>query len=587
MKAYLALCIAVVGFFGCNAPASPDTADGAITSPAARVFFEDASILFRVDSTAQDVVWTSSLDGEIGNGRQVCARLSEGIHTVEVFSGSGRLDTIELIIQPVVFTPGTYRSVLLRQAKNTLLLPAGEFAPVVYPLGNQSFYSGLVPEGKTTSYVSCPDISVDPFLEQKSFSLSMDIAAPPLADSGVRRNVSKNREIYDIGDTRSFIVADTTGHNQQGYTVDAVLVSTNAMYLWIDADSVIDEAVLESLSNQAEAIIMPRVHALWGDVWADIDENGCISVLITPLINEQERAIGFFNPGDLYSYEDDPSSAYYNPVSNHMDIVYLADPFLDPEVFAYSVPSLLATLAHESTHLIVYSNKTFFPEEAGWDDPPREELFLDEGLAHLSESLVGYGASGGNLAFFSRYLDNTPKYSARFADIGGAQDSVGKRGLMSAFLSWLFWQAGGAEWSLDDPGMITDTGGIAFLRRLMHSGLTGWENISSSAGQLADALFMQWITDIDLQDRGVMAKDDIPVDPFTSEPLGISAFYGGLEINGTIYPLNGPVRFTLDDQVNTAPYTAVWYEAFTMPEKAEINLQGDADAGYVVARFFM
>ncbi|MFW6363614.1 MAG: hypothetical protein ACOC0D_07175 [Spirochaeta sp.] len=339
--------------------------------------------------------------------------------------------------------------------------------------------------------------------------------------------------------------------------------------------------------RQAREIVLPCVFTLWGTRWADVDGRGRLTVVLTPLINEQGRAIGFFNPNDLYPRNTDPLESGYNPVSNETAAVYLADPSRDPEVFAYSLPSLLATLAHEISHLINFSHKVVFREESGIADPRREALFLDEGLAHLTESLVGYGVSGGNLAFFSRYLDHTPAFSARMEDLDGAVDSTGKRGMMSAFLSWAFWREGGAVWDPVDPGLITDSGGIAFLRRLLNSGAVGWSNISGAVGTQADHLLLDWAAWIDRQDQGVVPREPIILDPVTKEALCISPFYGTLVLNGHEFPLNGPRRFDLQHDVVMTPYSLVFGQSLLMQKKGEVHIRGSSVAGYAAARFYM
>lgn len=120
------------------------------------------------------------------------------------------------------------------------------------------------------------------------------------------------------------------------------------MNLWVDTGIVVSQDDLTRFVEKASSFVLPRVFALWGDNWADIDGNGKVSVLISRSINDAGRAIGFFNPADLYERVDDIASNSWNPVSNEMDIVYLANPFGDSEEFAYSLSSVLATLAHET-----------------------------------------------------------------------------------------------------------------------------------------------------------------------------------------------------------------------------------------------
>ncbi|HAL18644.1 MAG TPA: hypothetical protein DCO86_03370 [Spirochaetaceae bacterium] len=74
--------------------------------------------------------------------------------------------------------------------------------------------------------------------------------------------------------------------------------------------------------------------------------------------------MGFFNPADIFANDAAASSDGYNPFSNGAYRRY------------------------------VQGDKT----------AKQMETFLDEGLSHLTESLVGHGNSGGNVLFVNRYL---------------------------------------------------------------------------------------------------------------------------------------------------------------------------------------
>lgn len=65
-----------------------------------------------------------------------------------------------------------------------------------------------------------------------------------------------------------------------------------------------------------------------------------------------------------------------------------------------------ATLAHEYTHAINFSNKTWTHLLNSNSKSDVMETFLDEGLSHLTESLCGFGISGGNVIFINYYLKN-------------------------------------------------------------------------------------------------------------------------------------------------------------------------------------
>lgn len=433
------------------------------------------------------------------------------------------------------------------------------------------------------------------FFIKKAFSIANSGNPETVSNKRSLVSPSPDRKIYDTalddipGTIRSFIIADTSGSNPEGIVHSAALLhSDNYLNLWVDTGVVVSQDDLARFVEKASSFVLPRVFALWGDTWADIDGNGKVSVLISRSINDAGRAIGFFNPSDLYERVDDIASNSWNPVSNEMDIVYLANPFGESDEFAYSLSSVLATLAHETYHLIMYSHKRYFLEQAGDSSSSGEEIFLDEGLAHLTESLVGLGVSGGNIAFLSRYLDNTSLVSAKGRDLDGQLDSVGKRGMMSAFLSWIFWQQGGATWDETDPSNIVDNGGIAFLGRLLRSNDRGWDCISTAASQLADTLLVEWFHHIEQEDRKPQIRSDPVFDPISDEMITLSPFAGEFQLGESTFVLDGPARVDFSSSnVTIAPYGVAFGDSITVEEKAYLSFSATQNTGFGVLRFYM
>ena len=107
-----------------------------------------------------------------------------------------------------------------------------------------------------------------------------------------------------------------------------------------------------------------------------------------------------------------------------------------------------------------------------------EETFLDEGLAHLSECLNGYGVSGGDILFAKRYLDSPEVFSFSGGGTDSSQDSIGRRGAMLLLLSWIFWREGGLAVTAD--GVLVDNGGLALLHALIDDGRTGWDSLAAA-----------------------------------------------------------------------------------------------------------
>lgn len=569
---------------------------GKIDTSVPSISIEGSTVVIRATSNAPMLTWKSSLIGVLGNGSLLKTSLPVGDHYITLEYESCVLDSCSIRVKSLTYTEGSYFAVGLQSNLNKILLPAGCFSPLCISIGNSNSSLHLhapSPVLRARSIVNTE--SRLSFFEKKMFNSMADfnVSNEPLTRVPVNaftlgRNVQSKQLELSIGSSRQFIIADTSGIIANGIELNAQLVfSGTLLNIWVDEDVFVTEEDLSEFTKQAEGFILSRLFALWGRAWADIDSDGKIAILITQLINDQGKAIGFFNPNDFYKKNIDISSNLYNPISNEMDIVYLANPFGHTDDFAYSLSSVLATFAHETYHLLMYSRKPFLAEQAGDLAAVKEELFLDEGLAHLTESLVGFGVSGGNIAFFSRYLENTANISARYVDIDGQSDSVGKRGMVSAFLSWLFWREGGAEWDIDNPGIITDRGGLRFLSRLLNTSKTGWENISSAVGLSADTLLVEWFEEIEIQDRYPALRDALIIDPITNEIISLSPFAGTVFLGTNQFVLDGPVRYDLSTHTQLAPYSVVFGRELQMIQKDYLSFTCKADDTLANLRFYM
>lgn len=593
----LVLTFAVLFFAGCpeNTPGSDIPVSGSILQPGSFYYDEDNSIIFQAQiHSASGIIpsgiavhWQSSIEGELGDGVWISRKLRTGEHIISLVYEDCELARKTIVIQPVVYEHGQSRLLGLGGVTNQILLPAGAYSPFFYSLDGKrpaitvldSVEDKADLPSSSLNRISCIDEDI---LECKEFSLmsvSLPQAAPIKAKDIHTNDTTQGRNAYSIqtpipelGQTREFLVADTTGVRSEGIVITCRLAfSSDRLSVWIDENGQVSESVLTRFLDGLKFRAWPRVVSIWGSDWADTDNNNALAVLITPLINQQQMAIGFFNPADLYPRNTDAKSTAFNPVSNEMDIIYLAAPTDDPSVFAYSINSILATFCHETTHLIGFSRSFYLPAASG-QQVSREELFLDEGLAHLTENLCGYGESGGNLAFFARYLENPEQYSLCKSDADGASDSIGKRGMTAAFLSWLFWEKGGAVWDAVDPGKITDTGGISFLRHLLATSQRGLANISCSAGIDAHTLLVRWFSEIDLQDMKVLNLPEVYFDPHGGEAITMSPFYGNLLVGSKVYTLNGPHRKDIFRQNICLPYSVIWGKPFGLSNKQLISV---------------
>lgn len=298
--------------------------------------------------------------------------------------------------------------------------------------------------------------------------------------------------------------------------------------------------LVDKCIQTVENTVLPRLKILWGNA-ADIDGDGRIGIVIAPSINEEKTAIGFFNPADFYNKNSDINS--------------VAVPDGSPGS-SYSVESIIATIAHELTHVITYTNKTWRRQINGQTDAAREELFLDEGMSHLSENLCGYGISGGNIKFLRKFFEATADYSFCEPNRYGQEDSAGMRGAMSLFLTWLFWRQGGIEFEGTDPDGVIDKGGAAFLQALVNSPDMGWGSIGKAADTDTKVLFEEMTAQINLL-RGTGQYYKYKVDTTTKEPVD---FFANMKNQGDADIIIGfPKEYDISARSNIGAWSFMFF----------------------------
>lgn len=392
--------------------------------------------------------------------------------------------------------------------------------------------------------------------ESDELSIFRDVAIDLLPEKpAVIENTARARSLT-AAEAGKFHVINTASQFGKPHEVNASCIYESSSFSILVPDNVIiEEDVMQQIVLPLETVVIPRLLSIWGE-WDDINGDERISILFTPTINEEGVAVGFFNPNDFFQNDQDASSGSYNPYSNEMDIIYVAVP--DSENQNYTVNSITATIAHELTHAIVFSRTTYASYKEK-DDIIDFDLFLDEGLAHLSETLCGYGISGGNVRFIERYLTSPELYS--FCD---ENDTAGSRGAVLLFLSHLFWQEGGV--SFDSEGKITDKGGIAFLERLLHSERgSSWEYIGNALSTDTDSLYLDFIKTL-MKVCSSARAESILMDPFSGEPLHLFPFveYAGNKA------IRGMKLNDSNDAFSLKKYSAVFLSPLQLESGKEI-----------------
>lgn len=217
-----------------------------------------------------------------------------------------------------------------------------------------------------------------------------------------------------------------------------------------------------------DTLVWPVVAGTFGEP-ADIDDNARVVIFYTRAVNEMTPpgvtyvVGGFFYSRDLFPRET-------CPLSNQAEIFYMlaADPSgtVNGHVRTTEnvIRSTLGTVGHELQHLISASRRLYV---IGAQSTYNEEVWLNEGLSHISEELLFYRASGltpgsnvtlesvlaserrreainqfglANLGRFSAYLD-APEANSPFSP----DDELATRGSAWAFLRYAADRRGGDQ----------------------------------------------------------------------------------------------------------------------------------------------
>lgn len=278
----------------------------------------------------------------------------------------------------------------------------------------------------------------------------------------------------------------------------------------------------------------------------DIDGNQRVLVVFTPTVNEltergsDARVAGFFLPTDLADSgdpdKDGTTTGGTCAAGNEAELVYLLAPDPDEE-FGDEVTveaarrNGLGVSAHELYHLVSTAYRLI---EAGADLSQLEDTWLDEGLAHIAEEVVGFKrvdlgtrqnyelvdvadtqekvdafnnfhiANFGRLRRFMRNPEGTKTLALNESDLEGVQ-SLEMRGFGWLFLRWLADQEAPAGTGIL-PGSAEDD----FFKQLARGGstlLTGIDNVETVSGADWERLLAEFAATLQLDDAGIQGVD--------------------------------------------------------------------------------
>ncbi len=492
---------------GCNYNDQEQYVDFDIISPKAnRIYYTNEKILFSTNLKTSNLEWTSSIDGFLGNESSQFIILTKGNHEIHL---KNKRSKITKSIQINVEEKMDY------QKEWHLLTSLPQQIILKYDINNFGFcsLSGSCKNLKTQITDSLTDTDILTLKHESFINRDLNFRfnknVKKFENTATFRSAIKSILLEED----SFYVINTANQNEFHQIKGIKYYSDKNVAIYVEKDFFEKNNCTEKLDiciNNLNTIILPRLKFLWGEC-ADVDNNGVMTILFSSTINTEKTAVGFFYPNDLFTLDNNTVNNTYNPYSNEKDIIYLAFP--TEEDSNYSTGSICATLAHEMTHAINFSKRVVFPLINNEEPLEQIDTFLDEGLSHLTESLCGFGDSGGNSNFVNFYLENSAYYSFCKNDLYGSSDSIGQRGAVSLFLYYLFEKAGGISWDNDTFQML-DTGGISFLKSIVKSSKPSWQSIGEAFGKPTDFLFLDFAKN--LLENNII---DTKTDPVTNENI--------------------------------------------------------------------
>lgn len=307
---------------------------------------------------------------------------------------------------------------------------------------------------------------------------------------------------FVVGDTVLVKVANSFTDPCNGFTTVTTVVRSEGTFGIALEDTAapaggMTTADYDALIAEFDASIFPTDTAYFGAP-SDLDANGVTYLVFSPVVNKIDLGIpgaiilGFFFSGDFFSTA---SCAQSNGGEYFYSIV--ADPSgsVGPALSTAFVREIVrGTAAHEFEHLINAAQRIFVT------GGPNEETWLDEGLAHLAEEVVGHAVTGltpGSNLDFATAAANINDFNAYYdANFGRFEDflvspqseapvqsiaDLGTRGAAWNFLRWI----------LDQEA--TPATEKAITRALVITTLTGVNNLETAVGKSFDSLLAEWL----------------------------------------------------------------------------------------------
>ncbi|MBN1119759.1 MAG: immune inhibitor A [Anaerolineae bacterium] len=264
------------------------------------------------------------------------------------------------------------------------------------------------------------------------------------SDSAIVPRANTEPKTYEIGDIRLF---DT----YYGAYSTSLVYQNDLVSMWVQKEQNLDPSMIAYSADYFADQIYEANREVFGEEWSPgIDADYRIHIVN---IEVSDDVGGFFEPLDEYPEE------VLESASNEGEIFYMNISLSRP-----GSPEYLSTLAHEFQHMIQ------------WNIDQNEQRWLDEGLAQLSEFLLGLSKDNYNA---SNYLTNT---LSRLDDWPSVEmDDETYRHYGAAYLYLLY---------------IYENYGVEAISAISHSpenGLDAVDSVLKEYGTSANEVFSDWM----------------------------------------------------------------------------------------------
>lgn len=404
------------------------------------------------------------------------------------------------------------------------------------------------------------------WLRAAEFELSLE---EPVYDD--ERSVMKASSVYkaaSLGELQSFRVLSSLTSTSSYTTVEGEVrcVGDNVI-VFVDTDvssaNLSDSDVEELCAVYDNSVEYEQ--GVFGES-SDVDGDDKVHILMTKQINRLGEMGGGIITGYFYAADLYPLSGS-NPVSNYRDIVYTMVPDPDGD-YGYAISNdfamsnlLKPVFAHELQHLINYNQRVL---EGGGTAMSN---WLNEGLSHLAEDLVGQGQE--NSSRIATFLGSTASTSL----VASGQPSLQERAASYLLLRFLYEQS-------DD--------GEAFIGRMHSSSATDAVDIiedafNGTSGFSTFTEFMaRWTVAMAVTNRGVTSDpryiyEDRTLDSSTGNWKGVCLICDADDGRGTA--LEGVTMTSFSGSAVASVYgSAARYYDEVRATSPELNFTGSSSA---------